>query len=75
MLRRQVARRQHLVRQRTRLKNQVHGILNRNLVPAPPVSDLFGQTGRHWLARQELPSTNARASRRWCVSWTSTARS
>lgn len=33
MLRRQAARRTHLVRQRTRLKNQVHAILNRNLVP------------------------------------------
>ena len=42
MLRRQVARRSHLVRQRTRLKNQVHGILNRNLVPCCPVSDMFG---------------------------------
>jgi len=56
MLRRQVARRAHLVRQRTRLKNQVHGILNRNLVPTPPVSDLFGGTGRHWLSRQALPA-------------------
>lgn len=55
MLRRQVARRAHLVRQRTRLKNQVHGILNRNLVPTPPMSDLFGGTGRHWLSRQALP--------------------
>src|ERR671921_15172 len=56
MLRRQVARRAHLVRQRTRLKNRVHGILNRNLVPTPPVSDLFGTTGRHWLSRQTLPA-------------------
>jgi transposase len=62
MLRRQVARRAHLVRQRTRLKNQVHGILNRNLVPTPPMSDLFGGTGRHWLSRQVLP-----ADERSCV--------
>jgi transposase len=55
MLRRQVARRTHLVRQRTRLKNQIHGILNRNLVPTPPMSDLFGSAGRHWLTRQDLP--------------------
>jgi transposase len=61
-LRRQVTRRQHLVRQRTRLKNQVHGILNRNLVATPPVSDLFGATGRHWLSRQILP-----ADERSCV--------
>ena len=39
-LRRQVGRRAHLVRQRTRLKNQVHSILHRNLVPRPPVADL-----------------------------------
>jgi transposase len=54
-LRRQVMRRAHLVRQRTRIKNQVHAILARNLAPTPPVSDLFGKTGRHWLSRQQLP--------------------
>jgi transposase len=54
-LRRQVMRRAHLVRQRTRIKNQVHAILARNLAPTPPVTDLFGKTGRHWLSRQELP--------------------
>jgi len=54
-LRRQVHRRAHLVRQRTRIKNQVHAILARNLVPTPPVSDLFGKTGRHWLSQQVLP--------------------
>src|SRR5262245_55626184 len=54
-LRRQVTRRAHLVRQRTRVKNQVHAILARNLAPTPPMSDLFGKTGRHWLSRQELP--------------------
>ncbi|WP_244275190.1 IS110 family transposase [Mycobacterium europaeum] len=55
-LRRQVMRRAHVVRQRTRLKNQVHAILARNLAPTPPVSDLFGKTGRHWLSRQPLPA-------------------
>lgn len=55
-LRRRVARRAHLVRQRTRIKNQVHAILNRNLVPTPPMSDLFGTSGRHWLGRQVLPT-------------------
>ncbi len=40
--RRQVARRAHLVRQRTRLKNQVQAILHRNLVPRCPAADLFG---------------------------------
>ena len=55
-LRRQVSRRAHVVRQRTRIKNQVHAILNRNLVPTPPVTDLFGVTGRSWLGRQDLPA-------------------
>ncbi len=54
-LRRQVARRAHIVRQGTRLKNQVQAILQRNLVPKPPVSDLFGIKGRCWLANQQLP--------------------
>jgi transposase len=54
-LRRQVTRRAHLVRQRTRIKNQVHAILARNLAPTPPVSDLFGKRGRHWLSMQPLP--------------------
>ena len=54
-LRRQVLRRAHIVRQRTRLKNQVHAILHRNLVPRCPAADLFGHKGRRWLAEQELP--------------------
>jgi transposase len=55
MLRRRVARRAQLVRQRTREKNQVHAILIRNLKPRPPVTDLFGVQGRRWLAEQLLP--------------------
>jgi transposase len=54
-LRRQVGRRAHIVRQRTRLKNQVQSILHRNLVPRPPVADLFGIKGRCWLSNQPLP--------------------
>jgi transposase len=54
-LRRQVARRAHIVRQRTRLKDGVHAILHRNLVPRCPAADLFGHKGRAWLADQELP--------------------
>jgi transposase len=54
-LRRQVLRRAHIVRQRTRLKNQVHAILHRNLVPRCPAADLFGLKGRSWLAAQGLP--------------------
>jgi transposase len=55
-LRRQVLRRAHIVRQRTRLKNQVHAILARNLVPRCPAADLFGIKGRVWLAQQDLPA-------------------
>ena len=55
-LRRQVIRRAHLVRQRTRLKNQVQAILHRNLVPRCPAADLFGHKGRAWLADQPLPA-------------------
>jgi len=54
-LRRQVLRRAHIVRQRTRLKNQVHAILHRNLVPRCPAADLFGHKGRAWFAEQALP--------------------
>jgi transposase len=54
-LRRQVSRRAHIVKQRTRLKNQVQSILARNLIPKPPVADLFGVKGRCWLSDQALP--------------------
>jgi transposase len=54
-LRRQVARRTQLVRQRTRIKNQVQAILHRNLVQRCPFSDLFGVKGRCWLDDQQLP--------------------
>jgi transposase len=61
MLRRLVARRTQLVRQRTRLKNQVHAILARNLAPTCPHSDLFGGVGRRWLATVELPADEQRS--------------
>jgi transposase len=61
-LRRQVLRRAHIVRQRTRLKNQVQAILARNLVPRCPASDLFGIKGRHWLAAQDLPADEQAAA-------------
>src|SRR6266542_3327427 len=60
-LRRQVARRAHIVRQRTRLKNQVQSILHRNLVPRCPAADLFGNKGRAWLAAQHLPQDEQQA--------------
>jgi hypothetical protein len=60
-LRRQVARRAHIVRQRTRLKNQVQAILHRNLIPRSPAADLFGHKGRAWLAEQNLPPDERQA--------------
>ena len=53
-LRRRIAHRCSLVRQRTRLRNQIHAVLTRNLIDAP-VTDVFGQGGRRWLAEVKLP--------------------
>jgi transposase len=55
-LRRRLARRAQLVRQRTRAKNEVHAVLMRNLKGRPPMTDAFGKGGRAWLAELELPS-------------------
>ncbi|MCS0627928.1 IS110 family transposase [Telluria mixta] len=54
-LRRQVARRTQIVRQRTRLKNEIHAVLAANRIAPCPASDLFGKKGRSWLADQPLP--------------------
>jgi transposase len=55
-LRRRLARRAQLVRQRTRTKNEVHAVLMRTLNGRPPMSDAFGRGGRVWLAELELPA-------------------
>lgn len=52
--RQQVRLRSTLVRQRTRLKNQVHAVLHQQGLRAP-VTDLFGKRGRQWLAAVKLP--------------------
>lgn len=54
-LRRLVARRNQVVRHRTRVKNEVHAILHAHLIPPCPHADLFGRLGRAWLDRQPLP--------------------
>lgn len=54
-LRRQVSRRSQLVRQRTRLKNEVHAVLAAHLIERCPATDLFGRKGRVWLNAQPLP--------------------
>ena len=52
--RQQVRLRATLVRQRTRLKNQVHAVLHQQGLRSP-VTDLFGKRGRQWLAQVKLP--------------------
>jgi len=54
-LRQQPAHRASLVRQRTRLRNQVPAILARNFVGLP-VSDVFGVRGRRLLETAGLPA-------------------
>jgi transposase len=54
-LRRLVAHRAGLVRERTATRNRVTAILTRRLV-RPPMSDPFGVRGRAWLAGLELPA-------------------
>ena len=54
-LRRQVARRTQLVRQRVRLKNLIQSILHTHLVPPCPHGNLVGLSGRKWLAKQAVP--------------------
>jgi transposase len=56
VLRRLTSRRAQLVRQRTRVKNEVSAVLVRNLKGRPPVTDVFGKRGRRWLAELELPA-------------------
>jgi hypothetical protein len=55
MLRRLSSHRAQLVRGRIQVKNQVQAVLHRNMLPRPPVNDLFGTRGRDWLAHQALP--------------------
>jgi transposase len=59
LLRRRLARREQLVRARSRAKNEIHAVLMRCLVGKPPVSDLFGKNGRRWLKGLELPVEEA----------------
>ena len=53
--RRLVARRNQIVRHRTRVKNETHAILAAHLVPPCPHAELFNRPGRAWLAHQVLP--------------------
>jgi transposase len=59
VMRRRLARREQLVRSRSRAKNEIHAVLMRRLKGRPPVSDLFGVKGRRWLRGLELPLEEA----------------
>jgi transposase len=61
-LRQQVRMRATLVRQRTRLKNQVHAILHQQGLRYAG-SDLFGRGGRLWLKQVWLPAAGGSAVR------------
>jgi transposase len=53
--RRNVTRRNQLVKSRVRLKAMTQSILHAHLVPVCPHADLFGVKGRAWLRAQHLP--------------------
>jgi transposase len=59
VMRRRLARREQLVRSRSRAKNEIHAVPMRRLHGRPPVSDLFGVRGRGWLRALELPPEEA----------------
>jgi transposase len=63
-MRLQVRSRATLVRQRTRLKNQVHAILHQHGLKHPG-TDLFGKAGRDWLNQVPLGNTARRAMTRY----------
>src|SRR5258707_5907410 len=58
------ARRNQVVRHRTRIKNEVHAILHAHLIPPCPHADLFGRLGRIWLAQQLMPDDEGAAIER-----------
>ena len=55
ILRRRLARREQLVRSRSRAKNEIQAVLQRRLKGKPPCTDLFGVKGREWLTSLVLP--------------------
>lgn len=55
VLRRRLARREQLVRSRSRSRNEIHAVLMRRLQGKPPCADLLGVKGRDWLRSLKLP--------------------
>jgi len=66
-MRRRLARREQLVRARSRVKNEIHATLMRQLKGRAPASDLFDVKGRHWLRSLELPEEEDEPSRPACA--------
>jgi transposase len=76
LLRRLVSRHAHLVRQRTRAKNQIHAVLQRTLKGRPPASDLFGKRGRPgWTSRisRRMNERRCRRPSATSSSWTASS--
>ena len=67
-LRRQVTRRNQIVRQRSRLKNIIQSILHSHLIHSCPHADLCGASGRAWLFHQVLPEDERLAVDGICAS-------
>lgn len=61
-LRNLCARRASLVSDRVRIKNRIHGVLAKNLVPKPK-GETFDEKGKRWLANLELPESAQRQLR------------
>src|SRR5207244_8348466 len=59
----QVRLRATRVRQRTRLKNQVHAVLHQQGLRSP-ATDLFGKRGRLWLKDVKLPQQARESDRK-----------
>jgi hypothetical protein len=72
--RRLVARRNQIVRHRTRVKNESQGILAAHLVPPCPHAELFNGPGRPGSRVRSCPTTNAPRSNGTCASSTASAR-
>lgn len=47
----------YLVQTKTRTKNRIHHLLDRNYVPSSGLSDLFGRAGRCYIESQNLPES------------------
>jgi transposase len=62
-MRRRLARREQLVRARSRAKNEIHAALVRRLKGRPPVSDLFGVKGPTVAARARAAGRGGRDDR------------